>query len=88
MKIVVTQQDIDLAHRYDATRSALPLCERCPIALAIQRQTGMPVQVSPDMATIGETSIDLPLEAQDFVAAFDDNVMVEPFIFDLEFQPN
>lgn len=77
MKVIVTQEDIDNG---DRTQSA-----RCPIALAISRAYGIKnIAVGMDRVTGMSKTRWLPIEAQNFVLAFDNGEPVEPFEFRLQ----
>ena len=50
--IKVTQADIDQADR-ELKNTTTPLCERCPVAIALTKATGVKCQVSGKMIDIG-----------------------------------
>lgn len=77
--IDVTQDDIDCGCREDG--------ENCPIAKAVERKTGLAVNVTEREVEFDhcDYSALLPEEAQQFVYEFDlDQRDVEPFSFTLE----
>lgn len=79
MLISVTQQDIDRGHP--------GIAERCPIAIAICRQTGRIVSVLPGpleqcVEAIGR-SFPLPPAARTFALRFDAHCKVNPSEFDI-----
>lgn len=57
----------------------------CPIAISVRKSFGIDnVEVNCGDMKIGKRKFDLPLEAQDFITAFDDNKSsVEPFSFEI-----
>lgn len=76
MRIDVSLSDIRLGIR----RSH---CD-CPIALAIRRATGNHgVFVAYNGVQIGDGMTYLPIEATQFIVAFDNSENVQPFSFDL-----
>ena len=76
MRINVTQEHID--------NGSVQNTESCPVALAVVSQTGRMTRVFPDYIFIeGETRIDLPSKAKQFVDDFDELKFVEPFSFNL-----
>ncbi len=87
MKINVTAEDIREGLRGD--------CFRCPIALAIKRDTGFDCDVySPEHIFLGDGPSIIrnkyrPVEKDafvvaDFIDSFDNQKPVEPFTFELE----
>ena len=84
MKVEVTPQDIARGHPEDNC------C--CPVALAVRRAVGIATSVGTgkivvDYATPWQTEIWNPEEVTEFVERFDAGLPVEPFAFDLEFDP-
>lgn len=78
MTIEVTQDDIDKGDEAD--------CDKCPIALAINRATGKRWCVVWHRCWLDEDhspSIDLPESAVDFIQDFDNDQSVKPFSFEL-----
>lgn len=79
MKIQVTQLDIDRSWKGSYN---------CPIACAVVRQTGHPACVSHVNVTfwrqLKRVDASLPLEATQFIAAYDSKQPVEPFEFELD----
>lgn len=78
LKVEVTADDIASAKPRD-------LCW-CPIAIAIRRAIGDPsevVSVANFGVAIGDGRAGLPLEAVDFIKAFDSGKPVKPFAFEL-----
>lgn len=85
MTIHVTAEDIENGIPQDACH--------CPVALAVKRATGSDdVDINDDIC-IGFPGQDVrdvfeaPDEVCDFVAAFDNYEGVEPFSFDLDYEP-
>lgn len=76
MKVTVTQNHI--------TDGKPGMFGSCPIALAIKDIATGYVSVSTHSAVYDSHVWSLPVEAQDFVNAFDNNWPVQPFSFDLE----
>lgn len=79
MKIHVTQEDIC----FGTTRSE----SRCPIALAVKRQTGRIPFVKIDYMNFdGPNAVfrNLPVMAVRFIKAFDNDRPVKPFAFIME----
>lgn len=80
--IKVTQADIrEACFRRDADDYD-EICE-CPIAQAIQR-THPEASVTATFVLLGGGRVQLPLEAQEFIARFDHEQPVEPFEFEIE----
>ncbi len=83
MNITVTERDI---------RKGRPLCpERCPIALAIIRATGIHCKVGVTCAHLypdqGESSnAYIPARVQSAIVVFDRTGLMELLEFDLEFE--
>jgi hypothetical protein len=76
MKVRVTAEDIAAGVPCDN--------ERCPIALALLRQTGRPWKVDASEAENGDGGrFVLPDEAAVFVQDFDNEYGVEPFEFEV-----
>lgn len=80
MKIEVTEQDIKLGRRCSR--------DRCPVALAFKRAGIKPDGVT-GMAVVffyktSYTEVTLPSKVANFIADFDNSVVVEPFSFDLD----
>lgn len=80
MKIDVTQEDIN-----QGVRRA---CTKCPIAIAITRQTGLRAMVSPATILIVDARIEIitietPSSAKTFIGLYDQFNLVEPFAFEL-----
>ena len=82
MKIRVTQEDIDHGEYY--------LADACPITLAVQRVSGLPLGgaiTGTDQVTMIRGSewvqAPLPQEARDFLKEFDSGSSVRPFTFSL-----
>ena len=66
------------------SRSASHLCERCPVALAVQRATGADeVKVNKVRIWGGSRWYHTPDEARAFILRFDAGDPVEPFGFAL-----
>lgn len=67
------------------------LCGFCPIARALERQTGIPWLVHADKArplmSAPGSYIDLPDEAILFITRYDAGEPVEPFDFEFPFAP-
>ena len=86
MKIKVTQEDIDKGGRGTSH------CMNCPVARAIQRETGFTTSVWPTVAFIYNGSgpfslpchVAMPSSVTEFVKAHDIQRPVEPFEFELE----
>lgn len=78
MRVVVTQADIEEGIRRD--------CRQCPIARALQRQTGDGTwTVRPVLAHAAEGPFYyLPPIARDFITFFDAGMSAAPFEFELE----
>lgn len=84
MKIHTTQQDIDVGRIHSH--------EQCPVSLAINRVLGNDYHavVSDSLISIETTgglhahSMWTPKVAGNFIRAFDNNVKVHPFTFDLD----
>lgn len=76
MKISVTQAHID---------TGVPIqCSKCPIALAVGDVVVGEVAVGIRSLCIETYWIDLPSVAQQFIRAYDDGTVVEPFEFEVE----
>lgn len=75
MTIHVTREDI----KNGAPRH----CQKCPIALAIQRETDKEVSVSGGSVIIGDSLFMLPYLAKRFIVDFDMDCVPTPFSFDL-----
>lgn len=78
MKIEVTQSDIDAGEAAH--------CVKCPIAIAASRAYGKPVHVYWDFFYVDSTPtlrVRVPVEACEFIAAFDAGRPVEPFSFEV-----
>lgn len=72
----------------DIAKGARAICTKCPIALAVQRCTGMLASARGSMAWLCTTKFsdgvalyDVPLEVADFMWAFDNANPVSPFTF-------
>lgn len=76
MRITVTQELID-----KGTRGS---CCRCPVALAIAAQTGVPAFVTAKIIVCGESEWETPATVRDFIANFDGKNKPNPFQFFLE----
>lgn len=84
MRITVTQEDIEKGVRRN--------CVRCPIALAMTRQTGLPWFVDERGGIVFshkhpkniQLMVDLPWQAMDFMSGFDSGLPMFPFTFDLD----
>jgi len=81
MLIEVTQDDIE--------RGVVADCFRCPIANAVRDVLGPDavVRVECDFMDIGAKTVKLPIEAMKFIEAFDAEESVEPFSFEVEYEP-
>lgn len=75
MKINVTQEDID--------RGIPESCDKCAVALAVQRETKERVTVSPEEIRIGNKLYDTPIIAAKFIESYDSLDDVSPFSFEL-----
>ncbi len=83
VKVTVTEQHIKRGKKSNTNF--------CPIALALKGQLGLRsvvvdgdvVEFGVDKEGDGGFSINLPVEAQEFVRAFDDGETVKPFSFTL-----
>jgi hypothetical protein len=76
LRIDVTAQDITGALRR--------VCGSCPVARALRRCSGEEhVLVGVCRGIVGLAAVDLPIEAQQFIAAFDDGEPVQPFTFEV-----
>lgn len=81
MKIKVEQRHIN--------EGKISRCQECPVALAIQEQTGVKVSVYPMTGVFFGSGVIIPLPpiAQHFIGCFDYGVDVRPFEFDLPWSP-
>lgn len=65
-------------------------CYLCPIALAIRSATGFSYMVTPTEVCLEDAQprlwIQLPIEARQFIDAFDRGKSVEPFEFELSLE--
>lgn len=59
--------------------------EKCPVALAMQRETGKDVHVTDAMAVIDDSQFMLPLVARLFINDFDGHCAPGPFTFELPY---
>jgi hypothetical protein len=78
VKIYVTQDDINKGERQQ--------CHLCPIARAVADALGVHsrlVEVTSYGIRAGGAHYKLPLDARDFMYAFDEGLTVEPFEFEL-----
>lgn len=81
MLVQVTHEDID--NGLKASRTC------CPVALALarafpQHRVNVGSMAATIVGTVVDTWIKLPLEAADFIKAFDRGTSVYPFAFDLD----
>lgn len=84
MKITVTENDISKGHPRH--------CTHCPIALAFRRQGFEEVRLSSTIAEhwhlgILQAVAKLPPAATAFINIFDTEGKVQPFSFDIEWEP-
>lgn len=80
LKINVTQECIDAGVPTEPAH--------CPIAVAVENMGAYNIEIGSDWA-IAEwndrvINTELPLSAQEFIAAFDEDKPVEPFEFEIE----
>lgn len=78
IEVKVTPEDIENGIRGD--------CSECPIARSLMRIVNQPVSVGPDWISIGLKGLygrATPWRATEFIRAFDHNMPVTPFSFDL-----
>lgn len=73
--IEVKRRDILLGKRCSSSS--------CPIAKAIKRTLKQPIHVGHFVVHTGESEIELPREARDFISWFDNGLKVKPFSFKL-----
>lgn len=79
MRVEVSRQDIERG------RPRQVWC--CPIALALERQTGRSFAILNDEIEDDQSrTYPLPIEAQEFVARFDQGHLVDPITFELLYQ--
>lgn len=77
--IEVTKEDI-----YSGTRTD---CQRCPIALAVNRALGIKTSIIGRECMYlnkDSTEIHLPLVARNFISSFDYGILLAPFSFEIE----
>lgn len=74
--VEVTQADINFGIRMSS-------CD-CPVAMAIQRKTRMPIRVGANLITWPSCNVQHPPAVRQFITQFDRGKFVEPFSFDLE----
>jgi len=77
MKITVTNNDINRGYRHS--------CSNCPVALAMRRAFNRSILVAGIYWEFsGETEHHaMPLTVREWIRAFDDGGLVEPFEFDV-----
>lgn len=77
VRVIVTQEDIDLGKPYDSWH--------CPIARALWRAIGRKCAVGTDDFRLPGTCgpVPLPNSAHEFINRFDDHEHVEPFEFEI-----
>lgn len=80
MLIEVQQSHIDQGRPTDPCR--------CPIALAVTSKIKADdISVGIDGVTLNGTRVRLPIEATHFVVHFDSKIDVQPFTFELDYEP-